>query len=99
MVGSREVIQECSGVRYRIRSIFSSTVPLFDPSCSVLESVLYTDKKENEIFLLYKEIQSGAVAKSYIRKGFLVNEEMRKYFPVYEGRRPLAIYDFAIAPF
>jgi hypothetical protein len=40
-----------------------------------------TDKKE---FLIYKEIQSGAVAKSYMRKGFLIYEEMRKYFPVYE---------------
>jgi hypothetical protein len=25
-----------------------------------------TDKKENKIFLIYKEIQIGAVAKSYI---------------------------------
>jgi hypothetical protein len=31
----------------------------------------YTDKKENKICLIYKEIQSGAVAKSYMRKGFL----------------------------
>jgi hypothetical protein len=45
---------------------------------------LYTDKKENQIFLIYKEIQSGAVAKSYMRKGFLIYEEMRKYFPIYE---------------
>jgi hypothetical protein len=29
-----------------------------------------TYKKENQIFLIYKEIQSGAVAKSYMRKGF-----------------------------
>ncbi len=38
--------------------------------------------KKNKI----KEIQSGAVAKSYMRKGFLIYEEMRKYFPytVYE---------------
>jgi hypothetical protein len=28
--------------------------------------LLYTDKKENQIFLIYKEIQSGAVAKSYM---------------------------------
>jgi hypothetical protein len=28
-------------------------------------------KKENQIFLKYKEIQSGAVAKSYVSKGFL----------------------------
>ncbi len=45
---------------------------------------LYTDKKENQIFLIYKEIQCGAVAKSYMRKGFLIYEEMRKYFPTYE---------------
>ncbi len=36
--------------------------------CTVLS---YTDKKENTIFLIYKEIQSGVVAKSYMRKGFL----------------------------
>jgi hypothetical protein len=28
------------------------------------------DKKENEIFLIYKEIQKGSGAKSYMRKGF-----------------------------
>jgi hypothetical protein len=44
----------------------------------------YTDKKENQIFLIYQEIQSGAVAKSYMRKGFLTYEEMHKYFPIYE---------------
>jgi hypothetical protein len=42
----------------------------------------YTDKKENKIFLIYKEIQSGAVAKSYVRKGFLTYEEMSKYFVI-----------------
>jgi hypothetical protein len=31
-----------------------------------------TDKKEKKIFLIYKEIQSGAVAKSHMRKGFLI---------------------------
>ncbi len=44
----------------------------------------YTDKKENQIFLIYKEIHSGGVAKSYMRKGFPVYEEMRRYFPIYE---------------
>jgi hypothetical protein len=28
-----------------------------------------TDKKEKEIFPIYKEIQMGSVAKSYMRKG------------------------------
>jgi hypothetical protein len=51
-------------------------------------------KKENEIFLLNKEIQMGAVAKSYMRKDFLIYEEMRKYLPM-----TLVIYDFATAQF
>jgi hypothetical protein len=58
---------------------------------------LYTDRKENQIFLMYKETQSGAVAKSYMRKGFLIYEEMRNISPY--ARRPLVIYDFATAPF
>jgi hypothetical protein len=41
--------------------------------------------------------QSGAVAKSYKRKGFLIYEEMRKNVPIYEGAVRL-IYDFATAP-
>jgi hypothetical protein len=40
----------------------------------------------------------GAVARSYMRKGFLIYEEMRKYLVIYM-RRPLVIYDFATAPF
>jgi hypothetical protein len=30
------------------------------------------DKKENQIFLIYKEIQKGAVAKSYMTNGLLI---------------------------
>jgi hypothetical protein len=44
----------------------------------------FTDTKEKKIFLKYKEIQMGAVAKSYMRKGFLIYEEMRKYLVIYE---------------
>ncbi len=33
---------------------------------------------------MYEEIQSGGVAKSYMRKGFLIYEEKRKCFPIYE---------------
>jgi hypothetical protein len=39
-----------------------------------------TDNKENKIFLIYKKIQMGSGAKSYVRKGFLVYEDMHKYF-------------------
>jgi hypothetical protein len=42
---------------------------------AAIQQSAYTDKKE---------IESGAVAKSYIRKGFQIYEEMRKCFPIYE---------------
>jgi hypothetical protein len=54
---------------------------------------MYTDKKENKIFLIHKEIHIGSGAKSYMRMGFLIYEEMRKYFTM-----PLVIYDFAPDP-
>jgi hypothetical protein len=41
-------------------------------------------KKKRKFSNIYKEIQSGAVAKSYMRKGFLIYEEMLKYFSIYE---------------
>ncbi len=45
---------------------------------------LFTDKKEKKIFLIYKEIQIGSSAKSYMRKGSLIYEEMRKYLVIHE---------------
>ncbi len=47
-------------------------------------SIWSTDKKEYTIFLIYKGIQMGAVEKSYMRKGFLIYEEMSKYLVIYE---------------
>jgi hypothetical protein len=45
----------------------------------------YTVKKEIKFSsYIYMEIQSGAVANSYMRKGFLKYEEVHKYFPIYE---------------
>jgi hypothetical protein len=43
-------------------------------------SIQYTDKKENKILLIYKEIQSGAVAKSYLTDGLLIYEENLIFF-------------------
>ncbi len=40
--------------------------------------------KRKKNFLIYKEIQMGSGAKSYMRKGFLIYEEMRNLFPIYE---------------
>jgi hypothetical protein len=53
---------------------------------SMLKILLFfhTDKKDKEIFLIHQEIQMGSGAKSYLRKGFLIYEEMRKYFTIYE---------------
>jgi hypothetical protein len=41
-------------------------------------------KKKIKFSSYIGEIQSGAVTKSYMRKGFLIYEEMGKYFPIYE---------------
>ncbi len=41
-----------------------------------------TDKKENKTLLIHKEIQMGSGAKSYMRKGFPIYEEMRKFFTI-----------------
>ncbi len=40
----------------------------------------YTDKKENQIFLIYREIQSGAVAKSFMTNGLLIYGEIFSHF-------------------
>ncbi len=58
----------------------------------------YTDKKENQIFLIYKESQNGAVAKSYITNGFLIYEEIFAHFLIYSIGKPFLIYDFATDP-
>jgi hypothetical protein len=49
-----------------------------------LKRKVYTDKKENEIFLTCKEIRRRSVAKSYMRKGFLIYEKMRQLLTIYE---------------
>ncbi len=50
-----------------------------------------TDKKENQIFLKYKEIQWSS-CKAIYEEGLLIHvyEEKRKYYPIYE--EALVIY-------
>jgi hypothetical protein len=76
------IIQQASGQNFKDDvDGFSSITDI----CYMLARLyLYTVKKEKKIFLIYKEIQSGAVAKSSMRKGFLIYKKMRKYFPIYE---------------
>ncbi len=42
-----------------------------------------TDKKEKQIFLVYKEIQNGAVAKSYKTNGLLIYGEIVAHFLIH----------------
>ncbi len=45
---------------------------------------MYTDKKENQIFpTIYKDIQNGAVAKSYMTNGLLIYGEIFALFLIY----------------
>jgi hypothetical protein len=41
------------------------------------------DKKENQIFLTNKEIQNGAVAKSYMTNGLIIYGEIFAHFVIY----------------
>ncbi len=45
--------------------------------------IKYTNKKENQIFLIYREIQNGAVTKSYMTNGFPVYGEIFPHFLIY----------------
>ncbi len=45
--------------------------------------VRHTDKKEHKIFLIHKEIQKRAVAKSYLTKGLLINDKIFAHFLIY----------------
>jgi hypothetical protein len=36
------------------------------------------------MFFIYKEIQMGSVSKSFMTKGFLIYEEVRKYLTICE---------------
>jgi hypothetical protein len=64
--------------------------------CFPFLKTISTDKKENHIFLIYKEIQRGAVIYD---EGLptVIYEEMANISPYM--RRPLVICDFATAPF
>jgi hypothetical protein len=57
----------------------------------------YTDRKENQIFLIYKEIQNGAVAKSYMTNS-LLNHIWGNISASSYIRKLLLIHDFATSP-
>jgi hypothetical protein len=54
------------------------------PSNNISRARQRTDKKKKlHFFHIYMKIQMGAVAKSYMRKGFLIYEEMRTYLVIF----------------
>jgi hypothetical protein len=60
-----------------------------------LSEPVYTDKKENQNFLIYKEIHKGSLAKSYMTNGLLIYC-MVKYLRISSYiRKPFLIFDFA----
>jgi hypothetical protein len=50
----------------------------------------YTDKKENQMFLIFKEILNEAVAKSYMTNGLLISGEIFAHFLIYQEVLPHA---------
>ncbi len=79
---------------FRFRISFEWVIKLPQYSTQLLNYTVKMWPREDEYTLIknkikfssytYKEIQSGAVAKSHMRKGFLIYEVLRKYFPIYE---------------
>jgi hypothetical protein len=51
-------------------------------------SRIHTDKKENKIFLIYKKIQKGAFAMSYMTNGLLRYGEKFAHFLIYQEAVP-----------
>jgi hypothetical protein len=83
----RQTVSCCFWLGKRPESI--ATLPPFGPIEGhnwFFQISSHTDKKEKKIFLIYKEIQGGTVAKSYMRKGFLIYEEMRNISPYMKCR-------------
>jgi hypothetical protein len=53
-----------AGFSIHLYNLFKERVHLANRKC--------TDKKENKIFLIYKTLQNGAVAKSYMTNGLFI---------------------------
>jgi hypothetical protein len=60
----------------------STRKELGDQSMSSLLDCYCTDKKEKKIFPIYKEIQTGEFAKSYVTNGLL---NMTKYLSIFSN--------------
>ncbi len=71
-----------------IHNSFPCPGPMVSRNPEAPDIDIYTDKKEIQIFLIYKEIQNGAVAKSYMTYGLLIYGEIFAHFLIYEEALP-----------
>jgi hypothetical protein len=73
-------------VQYRLGPL--GFLSLQNEDIKVLADYSCTDKKEKKIFLIYKEIQNGAVAKSYMTNGILIYGKIFAHFLIYSIGNP-----------
>ncbi len=69
-------------------SVWWREVVLFSLRHSTGKYTHYTNKKENQIFLINKKIQNGAVAKSCMTNGLLICGEIFAHFLIYKEGSP-----------
>jgi hypothetical protein len=87
-----EIKRSLSAVRLNVEQMRHYLFQFTASMAAVLYSTLI--KKENQIFLIYKEIQMGAVAESYMTNGLL--PYMVKHLRISSYiRKPFLVYDFA----
>ncbi len=84
--GIEQVKREKGGYAFMMES--ASIQYIIERECDLGQCYTYTDKKEDQIFLIYKEIQKGAVAKSYMTNGLLMYD---KIFTHFSYRKPFLI--------
>jgi len=90
-----------SSVLFAVEGIYISTVMKTHTSffCRLIWILPLTDKKEKKIFLIYKAIQNGTVAQVIYQEGLPKVWGNAQIYNHIWGLRPLAIPDFATAPF
>ncbi len=85
---------KCVDSRVNVHNLASTSVS-YTPTTVQVPNFAPTYKKW---ITVYKKIQNGAVAKSYMTNGFLIYGEIFAHFLTYCVRKPFLIYDFATAP-
>ncbi len=75
-----------------IQYILTTRKPWLAMGMGTFVLVAYTDKKETKIFLIYKNIQNGAFAKSFMTNGLLIFGKIFAHFLIYQEALPQSSY-------